>query len=364
MPISLLGILALAVASSAFANEPSTPVTLGGREVGGVYQVARAPLPDAILFEIGPSDILAEPFDSVVIQGVLPSGGVAFEFSRLEPSGRWSPWIRATMRRERGGRFWAKVRFSGPAPGAVWMRAVDAGGSTGQDVVLYEMSVFLAVAEAVHAGGTPADEVQVSTFPGLILREQWGARPPRNPRIPHVPVRFTQHHTAGGQSFSLDESIKEMRFIQELHQDGRGFDDIGYHFLIDSVGNVFQGRPVGAMGAHVRGHNDGNIGISLLGYYHPPFDHSVSTSQLVALRSLGRWIRDELGIDPATYAGHRDLGATSCPGDIVYALLDTIRDSFRDPDKRSFPAAVQPAALRPLRGKAPPAGALFDGHPG
>ena len=170
----------------------------------------------------------------------------------------------------------------------------------------------------------------------MVSREEWGARPPKNPFRPHQPVRMTQHHTAGRRPVALEESLAEVRFIQEYHQDGRGFDDIGYQFLIDAEGRIFQGRPETVVGAHVKGFNTGNVGISFMGYHHPPFDHPVTPAQLESLRVLGRWLISAYGVPAESYLGHRDLGQTDCPGDGLYRLLGGVRESFA----RELPARV------------------------
>jgi len=206
---------------------------------------------------------------------------------------------------------------------------LDSGAASLHQITLFQMTAFLKGPSSAVFGPPRPILVRQSTVSWLVTRESWGARPAKNPPTPHQPVRMTQHHTAGAQTFTLEDSLDEVRFIQEFHQDGRGWDDIGYHYLVDAEGRIFQGRPVGVQGAHVRGNNEGNVGIALLGYYHEPFEHAVSTAQLAAVKTIGRWLGAELSIAPDTYKGHRDQGATSCPGDNVYALLDVIRDSFR-----------------------------------
>ena len=81
---------------------------------------------------------------------------------------------------------------------------------------------------------------------------------------------MTLHHSAGFSAETLDEGIAQMQAIQTFHQDVRGWSDIGYHFVIDKAGNIYQGRPETVIGAHTGGSNTGNIGACLLGCYHPP----------------------------------------------------------------------------------------------
>jgi len=178
-----------------------------------------------------------------------------------------------------------------------------------------------------NAPQTPTPAPSVGK-PPVVSRASWGARPPKTAYNPHKPKRLTQHHTAGRKTSTLQESLKEVRFIQDFHQNGRGWNDVGYHFLVDSAGRIFQGRPENVVGAHVGGKNKDNVGVSFLGNYHPPVSHQPTAAQLAAVRDLGKWLRTEYQVDLALYKGHRDLGATSCPGDLVYGWMDRVRDSF------------------------------------
>ena len=161
---------------------------------------------------------------------------------------------------------------------------------------------------------------------GIVNRAQWGAEPYRGtptaqPRYDAIVV----HHSAGFLS---------VRQIQRLHQVERGWSDIGYHFLIDEAGTVFQGRPaVGgqlAIGAHVGGANTGKVGVCLMGCFHPEMpdcDDSPRPSMIDALGDLLAYLCRTYGIAAGEIFGHRDFKATACPGSEVYARLDEVRSS-------------------------------------
>ena len=107
--------------------------------------------------------------------------------------------------------------------------------------------------------------------PVVISRDEWNANPPKHNYAYHPYFnKLTLHHAAGWQAWTLEEGKKQVKAIQEFHQDGRGWSDIGYHFLVDLSGNIYQGRPEIVIGAHVGGANTGNIGVCMLGCYHPP----------------------------------------------------------------------------------------------
>ncbi len=99
-------------------------------------------------------------------------------------------------------------------------------------------------------------------YPGMIRRSAWGAAPSRRGYTTHRPVTITIHHTAGHS----ENPEGQVRGIQRSHF-GRGFSDIGYHFLIDRAGTVYEGRPPTVMGAHVLGANTGKVGISFIGCF-------------------------------------------------------------------------------------------------
>jgi hypothetical protein len=96
-------------------------------------------------------------------------------------------------------------------------------------------------------------------------------------------------------------------------------------------GNIYQGRPETVLGAHVGGANTGNIGVCVLGCYHPPetslpcYDEMTYATEK-SLIHLYSWIADTYGVDPNVLKGHRDyFGTTSCPGDNVWPMLPQMR---------------------------------------
>jgi hypothetical protein len=122
-----------------------------------------------------------------------------------------------------------------------------------------------------------------------------------------------------------------LRSIQAYHQDTRGWDDIGYNFVIDRFGVMWEGRAGGirnpVIGAHAENHNTGSVGVAYLG-------DATSSVASAAVTSFGQLIGWKLflgGVRPATanIMGHRDVGQSSCPGNALYARLGTIRTSAR-----------------------------------
>ncbi len=185
--------------------------------------------------------------------------------------------------------------------------------------------------------------------PRIRRRTEWGAQPFRGTPIPLNRPSYdymTLHHTAGFAATTLAEGLEQVRRIQDFHQNGRGWSDIGYQFLMDQEGRLYQGRPFLnesapfdqgprlAHGAHAGGANTGNIGISLMGCYHPPEGARCRDAMtLPAIDSLVvtfGFMSERYGVSPDDMRGHRDFGSTSCPGDNNYQMLSDFMSKVED----------------------------------
>ena len=159
-----------------------------------------------------------------------------------------------------------------------------------------------------------------------VGRGEWGAAPLLANHDPMTrPFRLTVHHTAEPAStVNLADSYREMRDLQRMHQQGEGWADVGYHFLIDQAGRVLEGRPLHAQGAHAGNSelNRGNIGICLIGNFFPQPDrgpeyaHAAhpSSEQMEGLNRLVDQLQSHYGIANNQIWGHQDLKETACPG--------------------------------------------------
>ncbi len=181
--------------------------------------------------------------------------------------------------------------------------------------------------------------------PPLITRAEWGAAPfirgNPSPLAPSGYEYLTFHHAAGFRATTIEEGKAQVKAIQDLHQNIRGWSDIGYQFLIDRGGHLYQGRPFLdgsttleevpqlALGAHVGGHNTGNIGVSILGCYHPPegsyCEDYITPEAMNTYITLFAFLSERYGVAPELIRGHRDFSSTACPGDNNYPLLGGLR---------------------------------------
>lgn len=126
------------------------------------------------------------------------------------------------------------------------------------------------------------------------------------------------HHT--GNPTDDDLSAEE---IHESHL-AQGWAGIGYHFVIRKDGAIELGRPMDTIGAHAYGYNNCSIGIHVCGNFELA---EPTPEQIESCAILVAWLSEEYGVkvNRSNVVGHRDLMATACPGESLYAQLDTVR---------------------------------------
>ncbi len=190
--------------------------------------------------------------------------------------------------------------------------------------------------------------------PQLITRQEWDADPDLMNCTPDVAPFLTNafvHHTAGSNGYARSQADDVVRGIYAYHTQVRGWCDIGYNFLVDRYGDVFEGRSGGVtnnvIGAAQMGFNTGAFSVSMMGTFDavaPP------RAAIHALQRILAWRLDVAHVDPTSrhvmtsgggsttrykrgtkvrlhaISGHRDTGLTDCPGGRLYALLPRIRD--------------------------------------
>jgi hypothetical protein len=219
----------------------------------------------------------------------------------------------------------------------------------------------------------PLRRFSVAGSPPLLTRLAWGANESIRRATPqYAPsVQFAVvHHTAGLNSYSRSQSAAIVRGIEIYHVKGNGWNDIGYNFLIDRYGQVFEGRYGGVernvIGAHAEGFNTGSTGVALIGTYASVGPTAVERAALVKLLA---WRLDVGHVNPVstvTYAsggnprfaqgapvtlrtvsGHRDTGFTSCPGTVLYSQLGAIA---RQAGQQGLPKLYSPSVTGAVGG--------------
>ena len=200
----------------------------------------------------------------------------------------------------------------------------------------------------------------------VITRSEWGGDsvPPRGPaEFGSVELAFV-HHTVTTNTYNPEDSAGIVLGIARYHRDSNGWNDLGYNFLVDKYGQVFEGRAGGidapVIGAQAQGYNSVSTGIAVLGTYtdiansEPGMEalarligwkltlHGVPVQGQVTVTSAGGSSNRYRSGTPVTFeriSGHRDGDSTSCPG----------RRALR-PARR--PAHARGALHQPARGDA------------
>lgn len=111
--------------------------------------------------------------------------------------------------------------------------------------------------------------------------------------------------TPEGRDVSTEE-------IRQWHLD-RGWSDIGYHFVVELDGTVYDGRPIERAGAHASGHNANSIGVCYVGGVDSDMEPKDTRTE-EQKESMDDLIRDLLDDYPhAVVIGHRDVSEKACP---------------------------------------------------
>lgn len=191
---------------------------------------------------------------------------------------------------------------------------------------------------------------------GIVTRANWKARASKCTGTDKARYRMAIHHT----QTTSDNPAQRVRAIQAYHMDSRGWCDIGYHFLVATDGQIFEGRPYPLVGAHVGNNNSGNIGISHIGCFHssecaamPPTDPPKAMLEATA-KLMGTLAKlENITLSEATVKGHKDhAGAsTSCPGAFlgakVPALIGAAKTASLDGTPVKVPEPVVPVTPAP-----------------
>ncbi|MFL5982189.1 MAG: peptidoglycan recognition protein [Gaiellaceae bacterium] len=288
----------------------------------------------------------AQRFDMV---GVHWRGSGSVEFRTRSVAGRWSGWQQAAPEVEDApDRATAEARASsGWRLGSpYWVGASDDIAYRLHGRVTRLRTYFVRSPEE----RIPLRRLSITGSPPIITRTAWHANEGirrAQPSYARVMQFGVVHHTAGSNDYTASQSAAIVRGIELYHVKGNGWNDIGYNFLVDKYGQVFEGRYGGAdknvIGAHAGGFNTGSFGVALLGTYQSA---APSAAARKAVANLLAWRLDVAHVDPLsslTYAsggngrfpagtpvflravsGHKDTGFTTCPGAALYAQLGAL----------------------------------------
>ncbi len=160
---------------------------------------------------------------------------------------------------------------------------------------------------------TPAPVIELPN--GLMSRSQWtrsGVARPREANPMNGISRITVHHDAI-VSTDLRSSADVARRIESIRRSHvqRGWADIGYHYVIDPSGRVWEARSTGLQGAHVENNNEHNLGVMVLGNFNV---HAPTTA---ATAGLDRFVASQMQryrVPMSRVYTHQEIKSTACPG--------------------------------------------------
>jgi hypothetical protein len=283
-----------------------------------------------------------------------------------------------------GGTTTVQLRASAPLSGVrLWL--VDVSGGMGARRQAAALGAFAA---AALPAATPVLNAGAGQ-PRIIARRAWaqGATRPRvAPGYGAVRMAFV-HHTENPNGYSLAEVPAMLRAIYAYHRFVHGWNDIGYNFVVDLYGRIFEARAGGidepVVGAQAGGYNLASTGVAVLGSFSSaPISPAARASLArllawkLALHGVPAQGRVTVRVNPAgasysrfpanarvalgRIAGHRDADSTDCPGNALYGELAAIRRSVRRlaarPLRATLALAPPAPAPPPAPGAAPPAG--------
>ncbi len=368
-------LLALPVATGPSGPKPHpVPAAVQSLEVAGVDQGALVGDAASAAGTSRPFLLTARrptaPFSTMGVTWQRGSGSAAVTVqARTRGADGWSPWTPLEVADDDGpddvspelvgSRVGTAPAWVGAADG-VQVRLDVPAGPAPRDVRIDLVDPGVSEADATlgQATGPQSTAWAVSPQPAIITRAQWGADESLRTDAPSyastVKVAYV-HHTASTNDYTAAEAAQQVRSFYAYHTQSLGWSDIGYNFLVDKFGRVYEGRFGGisraVVGAHAGGFNSGSTGVSMIGTYTSV---APTTATLDATRDLLAWKLSLSGADPLgtqtltsgggstskyvagtqvtvpVIAGHRDTNNTACPGDQGYSKLPALRRSVAD----------------------------------
>ena len=244
---------------------------------------------------------------------------------------------------------------------------------TKQDRNIGQQSIRMATADtgmqsqavAALAGASISPQGALVARPRIVSRAEWGAdetwRDPV-PRVGSTLLAGIVHHTASTNNYTADQAPAQMRNLYAYFTKSLNYADMGYNFLVDKYGTIYEGRSgcavgavgcdsatVVAQGAHTAGLNINTFGVSAIGNYDVLAPENPA-AMVESIASLMAWKLAPYGLDPNATAyipstdtsgsskysagqtaitqvisAHRDVGKTACPGRFLYPYMAEIR---------------------------------------
>jgi N-acetylmuramoyl-L-alanine amidase len=319
---------------------------------------ARARAPHGFALDVRPSDF-GRTLNARRRFQIIGAHATGVEVRTRRRGGPWSHWVALRAAGAHGPDHPKHDHSSDP----VWVGDADELQLRGRRRALRLQ--FVAVPKAARRRHMSAHSAQVAGAPPMITRDQWGpgftARVA--PSYGEVQMAFV-HHTVNANDYAPEDSAGIVLGIAKYHRDHNGWNDIGYNFLVDKYGQIFEGRGGGidqpVIGAQAEGWNRLSTGVANIGTFSSVTQtpeaidaiarllgwkmtiHGVPCEGTVVLTSGGGSTnRYSYGtqVTMQRIGGHRDGCKTDCPGTALYGQLPDIRT------KSTAHAGVVPTAV-------------------
>jgi hypothetical protein len=371
------------------AGKASSPLALGPGLAQAASRVTPAPVPPSVreypVRGVSPRGLAAlrhvtrpgsasyaalsapEPASGFAVTGVTWTGRTpaGLELSiRTQTAGTWSGWTPMVSDADHGPTpGTAEARHASPgtdpfvigdvdrvqlkaesargnAPAGLMLAVIDPGTSAADvpAVVRTEPIAAHAATGSVQGLVDPVVVPSATPMPTIYSRSDWGA----DEKLRGCCVEYGEvhagfvHHTVNSNNYTRAEVPAILRGIYAYHTQSRGWRDIGYNYLIDKFGRIWEGRYGGitlpVVGAHTLDYNENSFAASAIGNYETA---QPSSAMLDAYARLYAWKLSLHGVRPTSrqnvagttfnaISGHRDAAQTACPGIHLYNKIPDI----------------------------------------
>lgn len=395
---TLLLALVLALVATLLPLEPVSAQEVAPETLSTVLEGVEETLPTEAAAGTGESrigDVLESPmpFVGLGVKGSGPQPELRVRARHLD--GTWGEWLEVgmldgadgpdpdTLEGARYERSHAELWTSD----AVWVGPADAlvlevTGETPTDLEVTVIdtaglseSWLERTSRTLRSLTTTAPAQAADGAPEIITRAQWGADEslrsgsPSYRDISHGVI----HHTVTKNNYTREEAAQQVRNMYHWHTKGNGWSDLGYNFVVDRFGRIYEGRyggiDRGVRGAHARGWNSTSFGVAVMGNYN---DVDPTQASLDAAAELFAWKYSVHGIDPdptarvyvndshiRTLEGHRNVRGNyiewtsdtgfqyDCPGFNIAWRLPILRDAILEVYEANAYGAVESAEPEP-----------------
>lgn len=366
----LVAVIAGGLGAHLYANRPAEiktgeitdiashgQVTASNKSLDIQYDKLQAPTNETITYESQPIRLSGENA-AVLAWDQNGETGVTTEV-RTHNGNNWTPWVESLH--VDGGKDGVEIKKSSTLVLANTIKelqfryvlsgdtkqssaAVNVNSATlqtidsrqGPDPTTQSDSLFDKIGSFFHLNDSAEAKIN---GPRIYSRTEWGSPEPNYSSWPPEYAVLGQavvHHTVTTED---PQSSATVRAIWHYHAITLGWGDIGYNYLVDSHGNIFQGRyydkayaeehNVEVVAGHVYGHNRGTTGIAAIGNFD---QKDVTEAQRVSISNVIGYKLAPANVNPSgtggfgtAVVGHRDLLSTACPGKYLYARLPGIR---------------------------------------